>query len=388
MLGSTVDVLIVGGGPAGLFAAARLARAGARTVVCEEHAAIGEPVHCTGIVAAESFAEFDLPHDARLNSLEIARFVSPSGIEVTHRTPAPLAVVIDRSAFDRSLASRAVDAGAEVRMGAHVSAVEIDAAGARVLVGKDWVHARLLVLACGASYATQRRLGLGLPKTYLHTAQREMPVGRLRDLELHFGRNVAPDGFAWAVPVVRPEGPHVRVGVMAARDVVGCDRRMVAAVSGAWELEDDQGLPRQKVLPLGVIERTYGDRLLVIGDAAGLVKPTTGGGVHYGIVSAVLAADVAADALRRDRLDAKTLSAYEGAWQCQLAEEFDAQHALRDIVTKLSDEAIDSLFELANTDGIMPIVRATVRFNRHRELIRALFRHPPARRALFQALAG
>jgi geranylgeranyl reductase family protein len=388
MLRSAVDVLIVGAGPAGLFAAARLARAGARTVVCEEHATIGEPVHCTGIVAAESFAEFDLPHHARLNSLETARFVSPSGIEVTHRTLAPLAFVIDRSAFDRSLASRAVDAGAEVRVGAHVSAVEIDAAGARVLVGEDWVHARLLVLACGASYATQRRLGLGLPKTYLHTAQREMPVGRLCDLELHFGRNVAPDGFAWAVPVVRAEGPHVRVGVMAARDAVGCYRRMVAAVRGAWELEDDQGPPRQRVLPLGVIERTYGDRLLVIGDAAGLVKPTTGGGVHYGIVSAVLAADVAADALRRDRLDAKTLSAYEGAWQRQLSEEFDAQHALRDVVTKLSDEAIDSFFELANTDGIMPIVRATVRFNRHRELIRALFRHPPARRALFQALAG
>ena len=388
MPGSTVDVLIVGGGPAGLFAAARLARAGARTVVCEEHATIGEPVHCTGILAAESLAEFDLPRNARLNALETARFVSPSGIEVAHRTPAPLAVVIDRSAFDRSLASRAVDAGAEVRVGAHVSAVEIDAAGARVLVGEDWMHARLLVLACGASYATQRRLGLGLPKAYLHTAQREMPVGRLRDLELHFGRNVAPDGFAWAVPVVRAEGPHVRIGVMAARDAVGCYSRMVAAVRDAWELDDDQGPPRQKILPLGVIERTYGDRLLVIGDAAGLVKPTTGGGIHYGIVSAVLAADVAADALRRDRLDAKTLSAYEGEWRRQLAEEFDAQHALRTVVTKLSDEAIDSFFELANSDGIMPIVRATARFNRHRELIRALFRHPPARRALFQALAG
>ena len=59
-----------------------------------------------------------------------------------------------------------------------------------------------------------------------------------------------------------------------------------------------------KILPLGAVGRTYGDRMLVIGDAAGLVKPTTGGGIHYSILSAALAADVAIEALAADRLDA------------------------------------------------------------------------------------
>ena len=54
----------------------------------------------------------------------------------------------------------------------------------------------------------------------------------------------------------------------------------------------------------------------------------------------------------------------------------------------LSDKAIDSFFELAHTDGIMPIVRATARFNEHRPLIRALFKHPPARRVLFRSIVG
>ena len=55
---------------------------------------------------------------------------------------------------------------------------------------------------------------------YLHTAQRELPASALASVELHFGRDVAPGGFAWAVPVVRPEGFYVRIGVMAAHDAL------------------------------------------------------------------------------------------------------------------------------------------------------------------------
>ena len=147
-------------------------------------------------------------------------------------------------------------------------------------------------------------------------------------------------------------------------------------------------MPRQKILPLAPLERTYADRVVVLGDAAGLVKPTTGGGIYYSILSAALAADVATDALRRDRLDQAALSAYERAWRDQLDDELRAQHALRAIASELTDEAINRLFELARTDGIMPIVRSTARFNRHRDLIWALFKHPPARKVLFRSVLG
>jgi digeranylgeranylglycerophospholipid reductase len=382
------DVLVVGGGPAGLFAAERLARAGVHAVVCEEHAIVGDPVHCTGILAAESFDQFDLPRDAILNTLTAARFVSPSGITVRHETSTPLAAVIDRAAFDRSLARRAAAAGAEIHIGSRVSALEFERSCVHAIVGTMRLRARLVLLACGANYAFQRRIGLGVPKLYLQTAQRELPAERLADVELHFGRYLAPRGFAWAVPVTRPDGLYVRIGIMAERDALGGYLHMVERMRRPLGIAADGARPRQKILPLGAIDRTVGERVMAIGDAAGLVKPTTGGGIYYSIVSAALAADVAIDALWRDRLDARTLSAYERAWRRQLHDEFTAQRALRDVATRLTDEGIDRLFELAQTDGIMPIVRSTARFNRHRDLVWALFKHPPARRVLFQSVLG
>jgi flavin-dependent dehydrogenase len=126
--------------------------------------------------------------------------------------------------------------------------------------------------------------------------------------------------------------------------------------------------------------------VLAIGDAAGIVKATTGGGIYYSIVSANLAAEVLAPALRRDELGARTLRKYEQAWRARLGPEIETQLELRTIAHRMDDGDIESLFELARTDGIMPIVRRTARFNHHRALIVALFRHPPARRALFDRL--
>src|SRR5262252_189664 len=107
------DVLVVGGGPAGLYAAERLARRGVSTLLSEEHTLVGDPVHCTGVLATESFDMLGLPREATLNALTTARFVSPSGIAISHTTPSPMAAVIDRGVFDRALAARATAAGVE-----------------------------------------------------------------------------------------------------------------------------------------------------------------------------------------------------------------------------------------------------------------------------------
>ena len=146
--------------------------------------------------------------------------------------------------------------------------------------------------------------------------------------------------------------------------------------------------PRNKILPLAPIGKTYTTRLLAVGDAAGLVKATTGGGIYYSLLSGSLAADVLAAALRDDDLSDAALSIYEQRWRAALGDELDAQMTLRQVANGLSDEEIEALFELARTDGIMPIVRRTATFNRHRHLIMSLLSHPPARRVFMRRVLG
>lgn len=384
------DVVVIGGGPGGLAAAQRLAAAGWQVVVLEEHESIGMPVHCTGVLAADVASAMDLPPGAVLNPLSTVRFVAPAGHDFEYTTASTEAVVIDRVAFDSVLADRALAAGATIVRGRRVTAVEPGAdAVAIALADGETLKARAVILACGANYTFQRRLGLGMPSTFLQSAQMELPADRLGDVEIHFGSEIAPKGFAWAVPVHRPHGTFARIGVMADQNALAHFSGMLARVRDRWEVTvPDTPSPRRRMLPLGSVRRTYGDRVLAVGDAAGLVKPTTGGGIYYSVASGELAADVLSTQLAAGDLSAQALRPYERQWRGRFHSEFNAQKVLRFVAHRMRDSDIDALFSLAKTDGILPLVHKTARFNRHRDFIMALLRHPPARRALFGRLAN
>jgi len=200
---------------------------------------------------------------------------------------------------------------------------------------------------------------------------------------------VAPKGFAWVVPVHRGDATFARVGLMCDRDARDHFERFLARIGPRWQIDhvfslDDRRPPRTKLLPLAPIARTYATRLIAVGDAAGLVKATTGGGIYYSLVSGRIAADVLAVALRTDDLSESMLAVYEERWRAALGEELAAQLQLRQIADTLSEREIDDLFELARTDGIMPIVSRTATFNRHRRLILSLLSPPPARQILLR----
>ncbi|HWP34887.1 MAG TPA: NAD(P)/FAD-dependent oxidoreductase, partial [Thermodesulfobacteriota bacterium] len=174
------DVLVVGGGPAGLYAAQRLAQQGLSVEVFEEHERIGEPVHCTGIVGAEVFALPGVPRTAVLAAPAAGRFHAPAGHSFTYAGQGEEVWVIDRGAFDRALAERAVQAGAVVTTGARVVRIEVRPGEVALEVqgrdGRQVRRAPVCLLACGARYRFQRQLGLGLPPLLFGSAQTELPV--------------------------------------------------------------------------------------------------------------------------------------------------------------------------------------------------------------------
>lgn len=384
------DVVIVGAGPAGSMTARGLAEQGHDVVVLEEHQETGLPAHCTGLLGMEAFDEFDLPRQTILSRASSARFWGGDGTSVQVQSERVEAAVIDRAGLDQWLADRAVGAGAELRR--DWRAERIDIASDRVMVSDAagrTVVARSLVLACGASYRFHRALDLGVPQAYMQSAQFETRFPIAPQVQVRLGREVAPGGFAWLVSFDRAGEPFARIGLMCETDGRQHFEHFVA------RLCEEAGLdaatlppPRRKFLPLAPIAKTYADRVLAVGDAAGLVKPTTGGGIYYGMISGALAADVLGSALRSDRLAARELKKYEKRWRRRLGSEIRVGLAFRHIAERLDDAAINSLVELARVNGVVPLLQETASFNWHRKAVVSLLGHSAFRQIVLRSLCA
>jgi flavin-dependent dehydrogenase len=307
---------------------------------------------------------------------------------VTVRSDRIRAAVVDRGALDTALARAAEQAGATVWTCCRAESVTI--APTHVQVGgrgfETPVYARACVLACGASYRFHKQLGLGVPTEFLQSAQLEVPFPEVADVEVRFGRDVAPAGFAWLVPLKRGDRSYARIGLMT--ETRSADRfgAFVRVLSARADVDPEtMPAPRLKMLPLGPVRKTYADRVLAVGDAAGLVKPTTGGGIYYGLLSGTLAADVLDDGLRRDRLAEPQLRRYEANWRRRLGPEIRVGLAFRRVAARLSDESIDSLIDLARVNGVIPMLQETASFNWHRKAAIALLAHPQFRKIAFKS---
>ena len=253
------DVVVVGAGPAGLMAARELARRGHDVVALEEHASIGLPAHCTGILGLEAFAELDIPRETILSTARSARFIAPDGSSVLVDTDRVNAAIVDRARFDQTLADSSRAAGVELRSNARVRSIGVHDCGVEVSAdGGETITARACVLACGASYRFNRELGLGVPRAFVQSAQLERAFQGPAQVEVHLGHDRAPGGFAWVVPFERDGQPHQRLGLMADARAGTLFRQFSEDVRCRFAPGDDAWPdPRLKILPLGPVARTY-----------------------------------------------------------------------------------------------------------------------------------
>jgi len=382
-------VAVVGAGPAGLHAAKQLAESGLEVRVFEEHAIIGSPTHCTGIVSLELTEFAKLPEELIVNRLRHARLRGPGGGACNiawNFGAAEEIVVIDRQRFDETLATAAVAAGAKLQMSTPVLALALEPNAVRLEVAGGAVRARTCIVASGVSYRFHRQLALALPGDVLHTAQVEVDAEPTDHVEIHIGRQIAPEGFVWAVPVTRAGRDRLRVGILARGPAAAWLQRFLSHSALRHRMSSSATPPITRLLPVKPVPRSYLERILFVGDAGGFTKPTTGGGIFYSVLTASLAAETLVEAFRADRFDDEILARYERRWHDRLGHDLRVSEWLRHLTTKCTDNDLDHLVEALAADDVQAVIRRAARFNWHRGVIVALLRERGVAGLLFRSL--
>jgi len=361
-----VDVLVVGAGPAGSATALRLARGGAR-VVLADRARFPRDKPCGGGLTGRALRQAPCAVDAVVEHVVDTFELRLGGARrFRRRSPAPLIAMTQRRRLDAHLVEQAAAAGADVRDGARVDGVEPRETGVRARVGGTALHASFLVGADGANGIVARAAGLdpGIVAGVAlegNVSWAELPAGRYeRTAAIELG--TIPGGYGW----VFPKADHANLGV------------------GGWgsegprlrvhleRLARDEGLARDALrdvrghrLPMRRLGATpAGDRVLLVGDAAGLVDPLSGDGMYEAFVSARLAAEA-------------ILAGWLGDYAAALADTLD-HHARASWAAKRAlDRHPAACFWAARSPGVFGVVAGLLRGDvRHPSEARGLARPP------------
>jgi len=339
------DVIVVGAGPAGAMAAKYAAQNGVKTLLIEEHASIGSPVQCTGLISTKALHECEVGEEIFVLSKIRGAFVySPCGEEVCVRGKEIKAFVIDRKIFDRALVENAVDKGADVLIRTRFTGLGAGKISVISSGEKKEIEGDIIIGADGIQSSVGRAAALPGCQKFLSGIQFEAPYipKDPEYVEIFTGNEIAPGFFGWAVPF----GGLARIGL--AKNPGSFARYYLEKllkhpiVSSRYR----GGRTEHVVggIPLGPPRKTATDRVLIVGDAAGQVKPTSGGGVYMGAVCAKIAGEVAARASRREC----GLSEYEKRWRNTVGRELEIGMRIHKSVGKLNDENLNEFVAFLN----------------------------------------
>ena len=364
----------MGAGPAGNNAALSLASKGYGVTVIDSRENIGDKL-CTGLVGEECFRRYPIDPSLVYREINSASVISPSNKEVRFETPLPVARVVDRVAYVSSFADQAREAGAEYLLGRRVARLEQHNDRVSVITEGDVIEARALVLAAGFGSQLNRQLGLGEPSDYVVGVQGLVKTEGVDEVEVHLGRDVAPGFFAWLVPT---KPGYALAGLLVRKNALEHFDQFISDRQTEGKITEVLGKPVCWGIPLRPLRKTYSDRVLVVGDAAGQVKPTTGGGIFYSLLASEIASGALEQALEEDKLSATRLGAYQKQWKTLLSNELEVGYSARRVFEYLGDSHISSLINQASANGFVAELAYSpdVSFDWHSSMIGKIMGHP------------
>jgi geranylgeranyl reductase family protein len=351
------DVIVVGGGPCGSFSALIAARLGVDVIVCEEHKEIGVPSHCPGHVSLSGLKRLglDLPREVVENEIKGAVFYSPSGHEFRVKFASPVICVLNRMLSDKFLANLAEEAGVTYQLGTRVESLFLDAGQVKGVSVKGEVLESNIVIDCeGCSSTLLKKAGFSILDKSMVVKGVEAEVDKVEDVnndtvEVYFGQKYAPGLFAWIIP--RPDG-SAKVGL--ATKTGNPKAYLQNFVSHNPKAADK--LRRSRFVSVfyhpitlgGPIAKTYHNGLLIVGDVASQVKPTTGGGVVMGLTCAKIAGETAYQAIQHGDCSENFLSLYQHRWKKAIGFDMAVMRQIRLMLNRLSDDELDKIISMCS----------------------------------------
>jgi digeranylgeranylglycerophospholipid reductase len=351
-------VIVVGGGPCGSFAALTAAKLGAANVfVFEEHKEIGVPSHCSGHVSIRGLKRLELsvPQKVIENEIKGAIFYSPYGSEFRVKFGSPITCVLNRNLFDKYLAALAEDAGVKYKLGERVDSFVFSQGFVKGVSTKgNTIASNIVVDSEGCSSILLKKAGLATLAKSMVVNGVQAEVDNIKNIdgdtvEVYLSQNYACGLYAWIIP--KRDG-SAKVGLATKN---GNPRKSLEYfVSHNHKVREK--LKNSKLVNLsyhpipigGSISKTYENGLLIVGDAASHVKPTTGGGIIIGLTCAKIAGDITRQAIQNRDYSKAFLATYQKRWQKAIGFDMTVMRQIRLMLNRLSDQQIDKIISLCS----------------------------------------
>ncbi len=362
------DFIVIGAGPIGSYLSKLLASDGFSVAIFDRKQEVGRDVVCSGIIGSEPYHEFDLPKDAIISRISDGSIFSPSMIQFQYSEDHPFAYIADREKLDKILFSRAINEGVEPFLGNMVTDLEKEKGRVSLKYFNQGdirkISSRCIIIATGSDFALHRKAGLIAPERFLWGSRVELDYEIKGPLEIYLLCNPDLGSFGWVIPLK----DKTRIGTVSEDYDRNALHRLIQKTNGRFKLQENriEGAP----IAYGDSKKMVSKRVIAVGEAAGQVKTTTGGGIHYGLIGAQLAHDILRKSALEDDFSADRLLEYERMWRIKMGHEIKAGMVLRNLISKVPSKTVDVVFKWAREDSaIKEDVKQIFSFDYHKNII-------------------